>query len=116
MFARTSERSGFWGAQGATTHYSSMSTSFITMSTDGGVNGGHVGGGTGGGENDNINGGNNNNSNISFSGAFSRYITLFTLVLNMLLDDAITITSMFMFSTITKSFRFSHVMFIILFF
>ena len=52
----------------------------------------------------------------SRSGVFSGYITLFTLVLNMLLDDAIIVTSMFIFSTITRSFLFSHVMFIILFF
>ncbi len=84
------------------------------MLTGGGVNGGHVGSGTGGGENNNTNVGNSNN-NVSSSGAFSGYITLITLVLNMLLDDAIIVTSIFMFSTITGSFRFPHVMFIIFF-
>jgi hypothetical protein len=72
-------------------------------------------GGTDGAENINTNGGNYNN-NASSSGAFSRYITLVTLVLNMLLDYTIIISSMFMFSTITGLFRFSHVVFIIFFF
>ncbi len=45
--------------------------------------------------------GGNNNNNVSSSRAFSGYITLLTLVLNIFLDDAITVISMFIFSTAT---------------
>lgn len=95
------------------------------MSTGGG-NGGCVdgnsancgagGNGTGGGgKNCNTNRGINTNTTSYSTGAFSRYVTFITIVLNMFLDDAYLVISTFMFSTITGSIPGTRVMFIILF-
>lgn len=59
---------------------------------------------------------NPNTNTASRSEAFSEYVILIFLVLNMLLDDAITVVSIFMFSTITRSYFYSHVIFSILYF
>ena len=92
----------------------------------GGGNGGCVGGNNancgaggngaaGGGKNSNTNGGINTNTTSTSTGAFSRYVTFITIVLNMFLDDAYLVISMFMFSTITRSIPGTRVMFIIFF-
>lgn len=87
---------------------------YTSMSTGRGVNGGRTGSRTGGGKNDNTNSGNNKVS--SNNGAFSGYVILFIALLNMLLDDVYLVISMFMFSIITRSFNYTHVMFSIMFF
>lgn len=84
----------------------------LAMSTSTRNGGNERGNGGKGGENGHNNGGNNNNA-LSGSKAFSEHVVLFTLVLNMLVDDAIPVINMFMFRTITRSSFYSHVIFII---
>lgn len=85
------------------------------MSTGGGVNGGRTDSGTGS-KNDYTNGANNTEKASSRTGAFSGYVAFLFLMLHMFVDDAFLSISIFMFSTSTGSFNYTHAMFIILFF
>lgn len=59
---------------------------------------------------------NPNTNTVSRYGVFSEYVVIFTFVLNMLLDDAIHVISVFMFCTISRLSFYWHAIFSMLHF